>query len=108
MKFAVLILSIMMASVSYAKGTSQNISLKVTDTGFEPSEIKVKPGTNVVLNVTRTSDTTCATAIKIKEKNLTQELPLNKEVKFDLGTLKKGQITFACGMDMITGHVVAE
>jgi plastocyanin domain-containing protein len=93
---------------SYATEAVQNISLQVTKSGFEPSEIKVKPGSHVVLNVTRTTDETCATSIQVKEKKIKKELPLNKVVMVDVGTLTKGQINFACGMDMISGHIVAE
>lgn len=97
-----------MSHAAKAKDAVQTIELKVTDKGFEPSEIKVKPGTHLVLKVTRVTDMTCATKIKVKEKKILADLPLNKEVKVDLGTLKKGDVTFACGMDMITGHVIAQ
>lgn len=96
------------AQFSFAKETVQEVLLKVTQTGFEPSEIKVKPGSHVILKVTRTTDQTCATQIKLKEKNIKAELPLNKEVRVDVGTLKKGEVKFACGMDMVSGHIIAE
>lgn len=96
------------AQFSFAKEAVQEIPLKVSPTGFEPSEIKVKPGTHVILKVTRTTDQTCATQIKFKEKNIKADLPLNKEVKVDIGTLKKGEVKFACGMDMVSGHIIAE
>jgi plastocyanin domain-containing protein len=51
---------------------------------------------------------TCATEIKIKEKKINTKLPLNKEVSVDVGVLSKGDIKFACGMDMITGHIIVE
>ncbi len=86
----------------------QSISLKVTEKGFEPSEIKVKPGSHVILEVTRVTDATCATDIKISEKKIKKSLPLNKMVPIDVGVLAKGKITFACGMDMVSGHIVAE
>ncbi|OYZ23530.1 MAG: hypothetical protein B7Y39_04280 [Bdellovibrio sp. 28-41-41] len=91
-----------------AKEDLQNISLKVTDKGFEPSEIKVKPGTHVVLKVTRITDDTCATQIQIKEKKIKMKLDKDIEATVDLGIIKKGDIRFACGMDMISGHIVAE
>ena len=109
MKSVILTLALILSTqISFAKETTQEIPLKVTSDGFEPSEIKVKPGTHVILKVTRTTDQTCATQIKVTEKKLKKELPLNKEVIVDLGTLKKGDVKFACGMDMISGHVVAE
>lgn len=91
-----------------AKEVIKNLDVKVTENGFEPSEIKVTPGTHVILNVTRKTDVTCATQIKIKERSINEELPLNKTVKVDLGVLKKGDIRFACGMDMISGHIITQ
>lgn len=91
-----------------AKEGIKNIQLQVTENGFEPSEIKVAPGTHVILNVTRKTDVTCATEINISEKKIKTSLPLNKTVKVDLGELKKGKIRFACGMDMISGFVISE
>ncbi len=96
------------AQLSFASAAKQEVPLIVTEKGFEPSEIKVKPGSHVVLKVTRKTEQTCATNIVVKEKKIKKELPFNKEVIVDVGILKKGKITFACGMDMISGHVVAE
>lgn len=95
--------------ISYAKEAPKIIDLKVTENGFEPSEIKVKPGTHVILNVTRTTDTTCAKSIQVKEKKIKASLEeKDKMVPVDLGIVKKGDIRFACGMDMISGHIIAE
>lgn len=94
--------------VSIAKEAVQTIPVQVTENGFEPSKIDVKPGTHVILKVTRKTDTTCATSIQVKEKKIKKELPLNKEVSVDLGTLQKGEIRYACGMDMITGHLIVK
>jgi plastocyanin domain-containing protein len=84
------------------------VELKVTEKGFEPSSVDVKPGVPVVLKVTRKTDSTCATQIKIKSKNIKENLPLNKPVTIALGKLEKGEIRFACGMDMVSGHVLVK
>ncbi len=97
-----------LAHFVFANGPTQTISVKVTDKGFEPSEIKAKAGNQVILKITRTTDATCATMIQFKEKKIKKDLPLNKEVSVELGTLSKGDIRFACGMDMISGHIIAE
>lgn len=89
-----------------AKAGSQIIQLRVTEKGFEPNQIDVKPGTKVTLNVIRETDSTCATAIQISAQKIKKELPLNKAVQIDLGKLEKGKIRFACGMDMLGGHIV--
>ncbi len=109
MKSLILTIALILSSqFSFAKAPTQEVQLKVTSDGFEPSEIKVKPGTHLILKVTRTTDQTCATQIKVAEKNLKKELPLNKEIDVDLGTFKKGDVKFACGMDMISGHILVE
>ncbi len=92
--------------MAQAKEAVQNVTLQVTEKGFEPSEIKVKPGSHVVLKITRKTETTCANEIVIKEKKIKKDLPLNKEISVDVGVLSKGDIRFACGMNMISGHII--
>lgn len=81
----------------------QIVNLEVTTQGFTPKSIDVKPGTPVVLKITRKTDATCSTSIQIPDRKIKMELPLNKTVEIDLGTLKKGEIRFGCGMDMMDG-----
>lgn len=107
-QFTITLLVLLGLQITYAKEAVQNITLQVTEKGFEPNKLNVKPGTHVVLKITRKTDVTCATQVKIKEKKINAELPLNKEVSVDVGVLKKGDIKFACGMDMISGHIIVE
>jgi plastocyanin domain-containing protein len=90
---------------AFAKDKDQVVELQVTEKGFEPSSVDVKSGVPVVLKITRKTDSTCATQIKIQSKNIKKDLPLNKPVTISLGKLDKGEIRFGCGMDMITGNV---
>jgi plastocyanin domain-containing protein len=109
MKNAIALLSILFG-ISTAQAAPQakhqDIELQVTEKGFEPSQIDVKPGTAVTLKVTRKTDSTCATAISIPSKKIKKDLPLNKTVNVDLGKLEKGEIRFACGMDMVSGQII--
>jgi plastocyanin domain-containing protein len=91
---------------AHAKSNHQVIELQVTEKGFEPNQIDVKPGTDVTLKVTRKTDSTCATAISIPSLKVKKDLPLNKSVSVDLGKLDKGEVRFACGMDMVSGHII--
>jgi len=91
-----------------AKDKAQFFDVRVTEKGFEPERLLAKPGGPVVLRITRTTDSTCAKKIKISKRNIKQDLPLNKPVSIELGRLEKGDIAFACGMDMLTGHVIVE
>jgi plastocyanin domain-containing protein len=91
-----------------AKAPHKDIFLQVTEKGFEPPQIDVAPGTDVTLKVTRKTDSTCATEISIPAKKLKKALPLNQTVSVDLGKLEKGEVRFACGMDMISGQIVVK
>lgn len=93
---------------TFAHAKDQVVDLQVTEKGFEPNSVDVKPGVPVVLSVTRKTDSTCATQIKIQSKNITKDLPLNKSVTIALGKLEKGEIRFGCGMDMVTGNIVVK
>lgn len=104
----IILLAFFTTQGAFAKSKVQDVNLQVTENGFEPSEVKIKPGTHVVLHITRKTNVTCATNVVIKEKNIKKELPLNQQVDIDLGKLKKGDLRYACGMDMITGHLIVE
>jgi len=90
------------------KSETQVVTLSVTENGFEPSRLEVKPGVPVTLKVTRTSDETCATQINFPAKKIKKDLPLNKEVSVNLGKLEKGEIRFACGMNMMEGKIITK
>ena len=83
------------------------VTVNVTEKGFEPSEIHVHKGQNVVLAITRRTDVTCATEVRIDDNESTQALPLNKTVRVALGNVA-GETKFACGMGMYKGTVVAD
>lgn len=103
-KFFALLLFVTM-SFSHAVEKPQTFNLTVTEEGFIPGTLNVMPGVAVILNMTRKTNSTCATQIKVPSKNIKQDLPLNKEVKINLGKLEKGEIKFSCGMDMVTGVI---
>lgn len=102
-----LVLALSLGSIALAKDEKkQTFDLAVTDNGFEPSEINAKPGSDVVLNITRKTDSTCATSITVPSKKVKVELPLNKTVTVALGKLDKGEIKFGCAMNMMVGGML--
>jgi membrane fusion protein, heavy metal efflux system len=82
------------------------VSIAVTAAGFEPPRVEVAAGTHVTLQFTRKVKETCATAVAVRGRKGTTELPLDTPVDIDLGTVPSGEIGFACGMDMLKGTVV--
>lgn len=109
MSFLVL-LALVFNPVAFADSSErpQVLNISVTEKGFEPTSFDVSPGTSVTLKVTRKTDATCATQIKIPAKKLKKDLPLNQTVSIELGKLDKGEIRFACGMDMLSGHILVK
>jgi plastocyanin domain-containing protein len=90
----------------HAKDSNLKVNLSVTDKGFEPNKIDVAPDQNVILNITRKTNETCATKIQIPSLKIKKDLPLNKMVSIDLGKLKKGEIRFGCGMNMMESGII--
>ncbi|MGE3683776.1 MAG: cupredoxin domain-containing protein [Bdellovibrionales bacterium] len=96
------------ASTAVGKAPAQKISVEVTQAGFVPKSIIVKPGTEVVLVVTRKTDMTCSKDIQVPSRGVKKTvLPLGKPVPIVLGRLPKGEIKFGCGMDMMdSGKII--
>ncbi len=107
-QIAVAALLVAFGAGAFAKEVNKStLDLAVTEKGFEPKSIDVKPGSDVTLRVTRKTDSTCAKQIQVPSKNLKVDLPLNKPVMVSLGKAEKGEIRFGCGMDMMEkGQIV--
>ena len=106
--FIIFILGFSFAWAESTEVTPQKIQLSVTEKGFEPASLDVRAGVPIILEVTRKTDSTCATAIRVPSKKIKMDLPLNKTVNISLGKLDKGEIKFACGMDMVGGIIIVK
>src|SRR5215813_946955 len=97
------------AQMTAAKATLQNATqtatVEITDKGFEPSSLKLKAGVPAKVTFVRKTDETCAKEVVIKEYKINRKLPLNEPVTVEF-TPRKGEFTFACGMDMIKGTLI--
>jgi hypothetical protein len=82
--------------------------ITVDNMGFSPDFLSVQQGSDVTLVVTRKTDQTCAKEIVIPSLDIRKELPLDQPVEIVLSPDKKGNIRFACGMDMFTGVIRVE
>jgi plastocyanin domain-containing protein len=100
--------AMMIAALLAAAPAARNIEMKVTDKGFEPSRIEVKKGEPLHFVVTRKTDATCAKELVIEDRDLRKKLPLDQSVSFDFTPDKTGEITYACGMGMISGLLVVQ
>lgn len=84
------------------------VEVTVDGTGFHPDRIHARAGQPITLAVTRTTDKTCGTEVVIPALGIDRKLPLNERVEVTVTPADKGEIAFACGMDMLKGTIVVE
>lgn len=82
------------------------LEFTVSTDGFAPAQLKVKRGEPLVLNVTRTTDQTCATELLIDGTQIHVPLPLNRTVEVRFTPNKSGEIRFGCAMGMMVSGVL--
>lgn len=90
-----------------ATAVAQEAQVKVTDSGFEPARLVLKAGAPARITFMRTSERTCATAVEFPSLKLRRDLPLKQPVIVDVA-LEKGEVAFACGLNMLKGTVIVE
>jgi plastocyanin domain-containing protein len=91
-----------------ASGEARVVLVTVDGAGFHPARIPARVGEPVTLVVTRTTDETCGTEIVVPAMAIDRKLPLNEKVEITLTPKAKGEIAFACGMDMLKGTIVVD
>ena len=82
--------------------------IAVTDTGFAPASITVPAGRPITLVVTRKTDQTCAKEIVFPDQGIRKPLPLNQAIEISLPASPAREMTFVCGMSMISGKVLVK
>ena len=74
---------------------------------FSPSRIRLEAGVPARLVITRTAENTCVTEVEVPAYDVGPvALPLGEPVAVEFTPTEPGDVSFACGMDMVTGQVV--
>jgi plastocyanin domain-containing protein len=84
---------------------ARTVEVTVTGDGFSPAHIAAKQGERLRLVVTRRTEKTCAKEIVVQDQGIHEPLPLGKPVAVEVAADRKGDVRFACGMDMIAGTI---
>jgi len=87
---------------------ARRIQIEVTDAGYQPARIEIRRGVPVTLVFTRKSQKTCATDVHFvlpDGRRIDETLPLDRPVSISIDVKRPGQITYACGMDMVHGTI---
>jgi thiol-disulfide isomerase/thioredoxin/plastocyanin/CHASE3 domain sensor protein len=83
------------------------VSIAVTSKGFDPNNVVVLAGKPVTLRFVRSVEKTCATEVvlDVDGKRIVKDLPLGKRVDLTLTFTQRGEVRYACAMDMIRGTI---
>lgn len=85
----------------------RTIAIEAGMEGYVPDKIAGKPGEKLKLVFTRTVDGECLAELKTPDGKLV-ELPKGSPVEVAVTVPDSGALTFACGMDMFRGQIVAD
>lgn len=95
------------AQAAKQENGTQTATIEINSKGFDPGSLKLKAGVPAKVTFVRKTDEGCAKAVVIKEYNINRDLPLNESVTVEF-TPRKGEFTFACGMNMLKGKLIVE
>ena len=85
----------------------RRIDVLANEKGYDPERIAGKPGEKLMLVFKRTVEGECLAELKTPEGKIVQ-LPMNTPVEVPVTVPDKGELAFACGMDMFKGTIVAQ
>jgi plastocyanin domain-containing protein len=85
----------------------RKVPVEVTAEAYKPERISGKPGEKLILVFTRHDSHECTSQVRTPDGKL-YNLPEDKPFEVPVTVPQQGEVKFACGMDMITGVIVAE
>jgi hypothetical protein len=94
------------ASKQQASSEIQTAKVILSEQGYQPDGLNLKPGIPARIEFVRQVETTCGTEIVIPEYNIKRKLPLNKPVFVEFTPDKTGEFAFTCGMNMLRGKII--
>jgi plastocyanin domain-containing protein len=87
------------------RGKLQEVTITLTDKGYQPERVKLRRGVPARLTFVRKFAATCATEIILEKYNIKRDLPLNQPVVIEFTPLKAGQLEYTCSMKMVGGKI---
>ncbi len=74
----------------------RQVQVTITETGFEPSEVRAEAGDSVTLFITRLTEATCAKEVNFFGRGVQVALPMGQEVKVTIDVNEPGTVRFGC------------
>ncbi len=96
------------AEIKAANVPAGAVKVTVSKNGYEPSEIKLEKGKPVKLAFYRAAAENCGGEVVFSKLNITRKLPVGETVLVEFTPEEAGEISFACGMNMMKGKVLVQ
>ena len=84
------------------------IKVTVSKDGYTPAKLTIKAGQPVKLAFTRTDEENCGGTVVFPKLKISAKLPVGQTVLVELPAQEKGELSFACGMNMLKGTLIVE
>ena len=84
----------------------QSVTITLNDKGYQPASFKLRRGVPARVTFIRQVEVTCATEVVLPDYGIKRELPLGEPVVVEFTPNKKGEFSFACGMNMVSGKLI--
>ena len=103
-------LAVILLAIQFVEAWSpqqvQEATIKVTEKGYEPAELKLRLGVPARVTFVRETNNTCGTEVILPEYDIERALPLDEPVVIEFTPQKSGEFVFTCGMNMLKGRLV--
>jgi plastocyanin domain-containing protein len=92
-----------------APAAPKEFAVKISGAEIIPASLTIPKGEPVRLTFTRDEQPTCGDEIVFASLNIRKKIPVNQPTAIDLpAQANAGELTFACGMDMMKGTIVVQ
>ncbi|HLT40730.1 MAG TPA: cupredoxin domain-containing protein [Enhygromyxa sp.] len=89
-----------------ATPSSKRVEVIVDATGYHPATIRAPARSRLTLAFRRTTEAGCGQQLVFETLGIRKQLPLDKVVEVEVEVPERGELGFACGMNMYRGKVV--
>ena len=83
----------------------QQVNISISNNGYSPTQVFVKSGTPVELNLESKGVYSCASSFTLKKFNIFTQLQPNDKKVLAFTPTEKGNFTYSCSMGMYTGVI---
>ena len=91
-----------------ATPSRKRVEVTVDATGYHPATIRAPAKSRLTLAFRRTTEAGCGKLLVFESLGVRKQLPLDEVVEIVVEVPERGELGFACGMNMYKGKVVAE